>query len=350
MTQFDKQPCRPRNHLIDAGRLYPQAWRMADQFRADRGTNGLPAWPEWCYLPMAAWYAVVSADIGVDRLGPQHLDVVGDVARLAALGAWRCTQGIYRFDPALYDAVRETPIGGDLPHDMLYRLPEWCIYIETPGLLWGASPLHGVFAHLEWDANTGRAELRLVMDSATALDPLPLHIGPWTLAESIHRMADVAAVQSVMAGVPVGGRAEAISGVKQQLEPVISLLLYLCSEASEIGTTDKRPANPQPKRTKAGWRMFPAERLTTWEVGVRIGAALRRAYHAEQTGVGGTHAGPRPHIRRAHWHGFRSGPTRREDGTEIPTGERQFALRWLPPIPVNVDDVADLPSTIRPVK
>ena len=36
---------RPQMHLIAAGRLYPKAWRQADQFRADRGKGTLPAWP-----------------------------------------------------------------------------------------------------------------------------------------------------------------------------------------------------------------------------------------------------------------------------------------------------------------
>jgi hypothetical protein len=51
-------------HLIAAGRLYPKAWRQADQFRADPGKSGMPAWPSWCYLPMAAWS-------GTESIAPQ---------------------------------------------------------------------------------------------------------------------------------------------------------------------------------------------------------------------------------------------------------------------------------------
>lgn len=47
-------------------------------------------------------------------------------------------------------------------------------------------------------------------------------------------------------------------------------------------------------------------------------------------------ARPRPHIRRAHWHTFLAGADRMER-----------RLKWLPPIPVNVADVSDLPATIR---
>lgn len=343
--RFEKHTCRPREHLVTAGKLYPDAWKRADDFRADRGKDGLPNWPDWCYLPMAGWYAIVSGG-GSNRVSLQN---AGDVGRLAALGAWRVTQGIYRFDPALYEAIAATPVDGDLPHDLLYRLPEWCVFVETPGREWHGSQMYGFFAHLEWDANTGRTELRLLIDCDADLTPIPLHLGPWTLAESIARMTDVASIQSMGAGldaVPSGFTGALRAGI----EPMVSLLLYLCSQNAEIGDGTRAPANPAAKRTKKGWRLFPPDKPTAWDVGVRLGSALRLAYHADETGQIGTHAGPRPHVRRAHWHGFRSGPMKRPDGSEIPASERQFGLKWLPPIPVNIDNLENLPATIRPIK
>ena len=59
--------------------------------------------------------------------------------------------------------------------------------------------------------------------------------------------------------------------------------------------------------------------------------------------------GPRPHIRRAHWHTILSGPRLRE-GQPVPASERQADLRWMPPIAVNLEDAADLPATIRKVR
>lgn len=99
-----------------------------------------------------------------------------------------------------------------------------------------------------------------------------------------------------------------------------------------------------------GWKLFPAQRVTTWDVGVRLGAALRRAYQAEQTGRVGEHAAPRPHIRRAHWHTILSGPKQRPDGSEIPPQDRQRDLRWLPPTSVNIEDPDALPATVRRVQ
>jgi DNA-binding transcriptional regulator YiaG len=59
---------------------------------------------------------------------------------------------------------------------------------------------------------------------------------------------------------------------------------------------------------RAGWRLFPADGIRTWDVGVRLGAALRKAYAADQTGQPqGDRAGVRGHVRRAHWHTYLSG-------------------------------------------
>ena len=332
-----EKSCRPRDLLNTASRDYPSAWSQADEFRAGRGA-GLPDWPGWCYLPMGGWHAIASA-----ARGPMSLDTIGAVARLAALGAWRCTQGIYRFDAALYDAIRETPVSGDIPSDVLYQLPEWSVYVETPGVAWMGSPMAGFFAHLEADANTGGAELRLLIDSDQGLIGLPLHLGAWSLAESLDRTISTAGRNASAAGLPgLPVPPDARQTIRDQVEPLVSLLLYLCSQAGEIGDGTRAPKRPEPIKTKRGLRLFPADRPTTWDVGVRMGAALRAAYHAAEVGQGGHHAGPRPHVRRAHWHGFWSGP-RDADA-------RKFALKWLPPIPVNLDLGDDLPAVVRPVR
>jgi len=76
---------RPALHTEAAGKIYPGAWKKIDNFRADRGIE-LPNWPDWCFAPLAAWYAIVCAETERQAL---DLQIIGDVSRLAALGAWR---------------------------------------------------------------------------------------------------------------------------------------------------------------------------------------------------------------------------------------------------------------------
>jgi hypothetical protein len=58
--------------------------------------------------------------------------------------------------------------------------------------------------------------------------------------------------------------------------------------------------------------------------------------------VTGTHASPRHHIRRAHWHSYWLGKRDQRDA-------RSAILKWLPAIPVNVTGVDDLTTTVRDV-
>lgn len=356
---FDKRVCRPRQALDALGRRFPQAWRQIDELRADRGKNGLPAWPDWCFLPLAGAYAMVSAHHRLQVLNTGHMP---DVALLGALAAWRLTQGIYRFDADVFDAVRDTQITQDIPCSILYRMPEWCVYVETPGMTWLGGPLYGVFAHLEWDANTSRTELRLLTDTDTGLQPLVLHLGVWPITEAIDRALAEAAQNAAQFGHGALGAALSMQSAATHpvgadllglVQPALSMLLYICSQAQDVGSGDHRPANPAPKKVRGIWRLFPADRPTTWDVGVRMGAALRRAQASSATADQG-HSGqamtsPRPHIRRAHWHGFWSGPRTAPGGEVESAAPRRFDLRWLPPIPVNVADANELAPVIRPV-
>jgi hypothetical protein len=338
---MNEEYLRPRKILDRFSRLNPEAWRQVDDLRARR--NELGDWPDWCFLPLAGAYSVVS---GGKRLGPgapvEHVGILG------ALAAWRVTQGIYRFDPTTFDALWETPVTGDIPTEVLFHLPEWCVYIPTPERRWRGDALHGFFAHLEHDANDRRTELRFVLDlmrpKGDDLFVLPLHLGQGGLSEGVAAMLRESARHlPVSAELPDS----AIQELTDDVSPLVSLLLYVCSQAAEIrdsGGSKRVPSHPRPAKTKKGMRLFPPDRPTPWEVGYRLGAALRQAWAAQQTTVesSGTHASPRAHIRRAHWHSYWVGAKGLPDA-------RSAVLKWLPPIPVNVQDPEDLVSTVRDV-
>lgn len=325
---------RAKNHLVSISKKYPNCWRTFDEFRASRGVD-LPNWPDWCYAPMAAAYAIVSGG-GDNRVA---FNQICEVSKLSALAAWRVTQGIYRYDPTFYNEIISTKITGDVPHDVLYRMPEWCVYIETPGMAWADESLFGFFAHLEWDAGSTRHELRLLIDTETNLIPIPIHIGNWSLSESIEKALDLSKVHATALDMTIPGEAKNI--ILNGIEPLISLLIYLCSENAEIGNGIDKPANPAPKRTKQGWRLFTADKTTEWDVGVRIGAALRSAYQVSETqnNNDSDRSRPRAHVRRAHWHTFLSGE-----------GKKDRKLKWLPPIPINISDIDTMPATIKQAK
>lgn len=347
MTQFALKTHPARERLAAVARRWPGLWAACDAVRAEH-----PQPPE-CYLTdkhgaLALVQSLHNPGNDIDLQTLRALDALG-AARLltpiTTMACWRMTQGIYRVDPAVYESLIQTPLTGDLPADVLLRLPEWCIYVETPGLsvhrLDGGAriDLRGCFARIDTE-EPGARNLVLTLDMPVA-DHLESQAIPLRGNLDAALEAAMAEWQAVDASVRAALRA--------YIEPIINLLLYICAVGDVTGKHGQ-PGNPALKNTRrGGWRLFAADGPRTWDVGVRMGAALRAAYLAAETGQGGEHAGPRGHIRRAHWHGFRSGPRKREDGTEIAAHQRPFDLRWLPPIPVNLATVDDLPATIRRV-
>ena len=124
---------------------------------------------------------------------------------VGTLAAWRATQGIYRFDPTIFDAVWDTSLTAELPTALLYRLPEWCCYVPVDParlLVPGLPQLQGFYVHLEWDVNTHHTELRFVLDLADdTLVPLPLHVQEaGGIAGAFARTLDVSGEQLVSMG------------------------------------------------------------------------------------------------------------------------------------------------------
>ena len=125
-------------------------------------------------------------------------------------------------------------------------------------------------------------------------------------------------------------------------DEVLPLLLYLCSEQPDI------PAHRPPplQRSKTTGRLIPPDAPQLWDVGVRIGAALRKSRQEnrdrdQETASGGT-ARKRPHMRAAHWHTYWTGPRKNDQ-------QQQPRIRWIPPLGVNLD-LGDTVPTVRPVR
>lgn len=342
---------RLAGHLRECHRRYPQAWRQIDKLRSMRDKLG--GWPEWCFCPLSGAFAVVAEQekVSVEDLARRRgYERTADVSRIGALSSWRASQGIYVIDDDVREAVMGTPVDGALPVEILMRLPEWCCYIPTPGWHFDGGDsfesreISGFFAHLEEDTYDRRVELRILLD----LDG----DDPWErLSPEILHLRRGGTIEDGWAGVLAEMRkhldhekyrdSEAYRALerasfdkaKRLMAPATSLLLYLCSQTAEYreGTRQQfgRPSRPTPKKTKDGWRLFPPDRPKIWMVGERIGEAIRRGRQAAREWESGDRKGPRPHVRRAHWHSFWSGPR---------SGERRISLKWLPPIPVAMEE------------
>jgi hypothetical protein len=332
------QPRGDRRELVERLRAYesrideslPGWTEQMDRLR-DVGRREHGSWPAWCLLPMTAPYAVavhyglLRAD-GMDAGGRPDIAGLQWPGVLAALYAWRQGRGIYRYDAELADAVAASDLPADIGTDMLFRLPEWGVYIDPAGAL--GDEIVGLWVHLEWDVARECAELRFVWDMAPdagggSLEILAVPLGQSSLAAAMDAAMDNARSKANRAGLTendlesLGGSAEFNFDL---IRRAVLLVLYLCTADADVSNPDRPGVLPrrvtQPRATEAHW-----------EVGYRIGTALRASRAAAAGSRGGSHAAPAPHLRRAHWHTYWTGP---EDG------DRRRVLKWLAPIAVGV--------------
>ena len=100
---------------------HPNIWRVADEFQ-QKFTAGKHL--EGCVFSHAE--AEVSKKIRRNEEHQFH------PALLGALISWRPSKGIYRFHQELYEALIQSDLEGEIPSNLLLRMPSWAVFIETP--------------------------------------------------------------------------------------------------------------------------------------------------------------------------------------------------------------------------
>lgn len=369
------------DYLVTYSRHYRDVWKTIAMLRRELAERY--EWPSWCWLPMAP--VIVSAlDSTYDLFKQKMNDVasfvnfLSSVVDIYVLSAWRVGQGIYRFDPDLYQALLRSDIDSSIPTNVLFRLPEYGIYVETPGMMINGERSHGFFVALsstmvpkakrgasqtEKSSELGENSLFMVFDiektnGVRKLSQMAyLRLEKPTLGEAIEDTFSVDNEQNAwneMSRKLLMAYRDSFYGSKI-IMALANLLLYLCSEQPDVmhhqGDPSLRPQRASPIKTKDGPRWIPPHAPTRWEVGLRMGAQLRLAREARERSAGvpmgdgeevlRRRASPRPHLRRAHWHGYWLG------GRQSP--DRRFVLRWIPPVMVNARSPSDLVPTVHRV-
>lgn len=333
----------PAGILKYVSKNWPMAWDITKKLRSNKGKK-LSDWPDWCYVPFAAGKIISAQKKNLTLLEKTICPWV-----ITAAATWRTTQGIYRFDPDLYDELVGQSLKGRLPSEILTCLPEWCVYIETPGAKFCGTPVYGFWALLNHAHDTESIGLFLVFNQENGeYFPVFAGAGSETLETYFEKIevfdANPSDNDTIMKTFKRIASPEEIGEIRtnflQNLVPFIQLVLYLCAENTDIPV---QPRHPNTRVRMSGQVDVPKE-PRVWMVGERIGASIRKYRNEERQNeyreTSSTHASPRPHVRRAHWHHFWAGPK---------TGEQKLILRWLPPIPVNVDEDYTGPTVIHRV-
>lgn len=310
--------------------------------------RGTIEWPDYCELPIgvAASYLLAAA-----RYSPMDASAVA--AELTACWMWRRNKVIYSFDrdlaAALVEQAADIKDTDTLPTDLLFNLPYPCIYIQTP-----ISPLgdkyDGFWVWIEYDFNTQTSELRiqwLLADGKKSI-PCVLHLAPGKTLKDCK--ADTMQTIQQHLNLPV----HLPSTANLVLEP-LQLVLYLLAENADVtpkSTTPTKSATPtQEKEPSSGTPRIVRDQykeIKPNDVGVYIGAALRKARQSSESAEGaagsaGNRGGAgtprRAHLRRGHWHHYWYGSK----------GERRLKLKWTAPMVIHAEQ-GEIGTVIVPVK
>lgn len=194
--------------------------------------------------------------------------------------------GSYRFDPSVRDALVSTHLDGEMPVDLLLRLPEWCcVYVDAEIDTWSPAPMTGYFASLGYEPSSGEVTLDMLVITTVTSIPLWVPLVAGTTVEQA--MAQVAWHSEYPA-----------QALAAQVQPLLSLLLYLCADEPEVDP-DRQPNSwpPQPhvKRVRRGGeRLFAPSSPRIWHVGRTIGETLRQERVACRGSVSGGRADSPP--------------------------------------------------------
>ena len=352
MTPWEKRS--PNDELISWSKEMSPIWRMAQLMYLNKQfwNAEYSKIPNYCFLPMKEWYKINDEINNQDKVLPK-------LSRIASLGTWRYSQGIYKYNDNIYSELIKTEFKGKLPSEFLLRLPEWCVYIETPYGLYDYynedNKIYGFFAFLDFSEDITTLYIDKITFTDNGEHPITICIGDWDIAEGIEKglikgHKNEHNEEPNWFGETEEEKALNISDGVEEISPYLSLLLYLCSTEPEIKGTipNEYPKYYTPKKVKGGYKLFPPDKPKIWKVGEVTGEMLRAAIekeNSEEKKNKKTQEKRRSHIRRGHWHGFWSGPKKPPAGIEPESFKRNFDLKWLHPMLVtgfdksNIDEI-----------
>ena len=120
MARKELSPYPPDRWIREVNRKYPNLWTELHKAYADPasvirlkagGTEMLKNIPDWCIMPTLFPFMLLT-----DRYGELfYLTHMEELMTLGTTYIWRCSKGIYRFAPEIYEALTSQPITGNVP-------------------------------------------------------------------------------------------------------------------------------------------------------------------------------------------------------------------------------------------
>jgi hypothetical protein len=338
-------------------RDYPGWFELLNVVRAAR--DDLGGWPDWCLVPLVPSIYLFSQAYQTDS----NPDITDHFGIMTALFAWEHTRTVWHFDDELARALEDTTSLDSVPSELMYRLPGWAVATpigEAVAITWldhNPSPDRGPSLQI---FVLSRDEDELLYT------PIVIPLRYRTLGEGLRALlTDVGGFERYAQERPESAAQLQTLAASLNIDPedvinetdtvghrlakqIVARLCYLLAEEPDI--SERVPPEPHRGRARRQARLGTpqVQPVRELDVGFRVGAALRAARAAESHSFAtddepvGHRRSPVPHLRRAHWHLYWTGPRQ---------GPRTPVLRWIPPVVVAASNAEDVVvPTVRPVR
>ena len=302
------QRTRPGAILANSLRANPRLWAALDELLARFARGSLPgsgSWPAYVRVPMPiARQAMLMQGKLVRKLSEIELD--DSVNRLMALAAWRTSQRVVRLDDTLYDAVIATEYDGPLTAPLLGRLDGAAVYVQLRDIVFRGKPVHGFFMCLSHEPAQSTDWLVVVLDMGPGEELLPISFAleATSIKDSIVDLVLEVEVQSHLEGDGCGvDSARIASEIRDVYGPVLTLAVYLCTDALELRSRERQP--------DGAWLLTAGESVGAMlrEQAHRLDLHLSREARIDPSGLASRH-----HVLPAWW--------------EVRYAGRQQSVQW----------------------
>jgi hypothetical protein len=217
--------------------------------------------------------------------------------------SFRASKAMFRFESALAKELRSTRPEGKLDPEVLKRMPHTGVWIEAPNGVEGDSFAFGASLRLSHDNRTMLLDLsrlhaqgkRLKLDGAT------LRLDGRTLDDAI--------AQCLVENMTFSKKTiseDAIEALRSFIYQAVACVLHLCADEPGISSEPVKVIRPEGNME----RLLGVGPAREWDVAVRNAGYFRTTRCEASDWKGGTHARPRPHVRRAHYQTVWTGPGR----------------------------------------
>ncbi len=285
---------------------YKAIWKILDPNISKRFETGKDIISKECFLPAGIYRGLITHYIneGIwDLL--VHSTIESAAFTMAAICPFKYTRHIYEFTDELSSELLKTEFNEKIPFEVFDKFPNYSICIKY----------HEFIIYCA------------IVDLASKDDRV-LIFSYFSEDENTYQGCIVHRINCVALPIKKGKTIDQIfselgedNNNKRQnhlSKKYINFVLYICSQNPDIIERNKnvkiKVFNEPQKHWHHGFKLLPAKKDKVFILGQTLTAQLQS--------VNQHHTGTklRPHIRRAHWHGYWTGKNRTD-----------FILKWLPP-------------------